>query len=198
VERQLKEGRMSTYRPFNQEGITNRGSSSTAKTTPYPKNAATKPAKSEAKQPARNEAPVGSNRSNTFSSSIKCLKCHGFEHIASNCPNRKIISLIEEDSEDGEDKLVEEESKEDLTYVDQGESLVIHRVLKSTYVEEEWLQNNIFHTKCTSNSKVCNVIIDGGSCESVISTTMVEKLSLKTKPHPHPYKLQWLKKGNDI
>ena len=45
---------------------------------------------------------------------------------------------------------------------------------------------------------MCNVIINGGSCENVISTTMVEKLSLKTKPHPHPYKLQWLKKGNDI
>jgi hypothetical protein len=31
-----------------------------------------------------------------------------------------------------------------------------------------------------------------------VSTTMVEKLNLKTKPHSHPYKLQWLKKGNDI
>jgi hypothetical protein len=99
--------------------------------------------------------------------------------------------------EDDEDELVDEES-EDLTYADQGESLVIRRILKSTYVEKEWLQNNIFPTKCTSSGKVCNVIIDGGSCENVISTTMVEKLSLKTKPHPHPYKLQWLKRGNDI
>jgi hypothetical protein len=27
---------------------------------------------------------------------------------------------------------------------------------------------------------------------------MMEKLNLKTEPHAHPYKLQWLKKGNDI
>jgi len=31
-----------------------------------------------------------------------------------------------------------------------------------------------------------------------VSTTMMEKLNLKTEPHAHPYKLQWLKKGNDI
>ena len=37
VDRQLKEGSKSTYQPFNQGGITNQGSSSTAKTIPYPK-----------------------------------------------------------------------------------------------------------------------------------------------------------------
>ena len=187
VERQLKEGRKSTYQPFNQGGITNRGSSSTTKTTPYPKNLAVKPAKSEAKQPAKNEVPAGSNHSNTSNSSRKCFKCHSFGHIASDCPNCNIISLIEEDLEDDEVEPVDEESKEDLTYTDQGESLVSRRILKSTYVEEEWLRNNIFHTKCTSDGKVCNVIIDGGSCENVISTTMVEI-----------FRLQWLKRSNDI
>jgi hypothetical protein len=82
--------------------------------------------------------------------------------------------------------------------VDQGESLVIRRILNSTYTEDNWLRNNIFLTKCTSNGKVCNVIIDGGSCENVVSTTMVEKLNLKTEAHSHPYKLQWLQKGSDI
>jgi hypothetical protein len=45
---------------------------------------------------------------------------------------------------------------------------------------------------------VCNVIIDGGSCEKVVSTIMVEKLNLKTEPRSYRYKLQWLRKGNDI
>jgi hypothetical protein len=108
-----------------------------------------------------------------------------------------MISLVEEDLEDDvEDEPVDEGSEEEWTYADQGESLVIRRILKSTYMEEDWLRNNIFHTKCTSSGKVCNVIIDGGSCENVVSTTMVEKLNLKTEPHSHPYKLQWLKKGN--
>jgi hypothetical protein len=100
--------------------------------------------------------------------------------------------------DNAEEEQVEEESEEELTYADQGESLIIRRLLRSTYAEDDWLRNNIFHTKCTSNGKVCDVIIDGGSCENVVSTTMVEKLNLKTEAHSHPYKLQWLQKGNDI
>ncbi|KAL9275453.1 hypothetical protein AKJ16_DCAP13225 [Drosera capensis] len=61
-----------------------------------------------------------------------------------------------------------------------------------------WLRNNIFHTKRTSGGKVCSMIIDGGSCENVVSTIMVEKLGLKTKEHPQPYKLSWLKRGYDV
>ncbi|XP_062155188.1 uncharacterized protein LOC133863244 [Alnus glutinosa] len=164
VEKQLKEGHRSTYRPFNRDGSTNRGSSSTSKATPPTKTAAVKP-------PAKNENPS----------------------------DRKIISLIEEELEDNaEEEQVEEESEEELTYADQGESLVIRRLLRSTYSEDDWLRSNIFHTKCTSNGKVCDVIIDGGSCENVVSTTMVEKLNLKREAHSHPYKLQWLRMGNDI
>jgi hypothetical protein len=198
VEKQLKD-RRSTSRPFNQGGITNRGSSSTAKTVPYSKVVAAKSANDGAKPPAKNESPAGSNRPNTSNSNKKCFKCQGFGHISSNCPNRKMISLVEEDLEDDvEDEPVDEGSEEEWTYADQGESLVIRRILKSTYIEQDWLRNNIFHTKCTSSGKVCNVIIDGGSCENVVSTTIVEKLNLKTEPHSHPYKLQWLKNGNDI
>jgi hypothetical protein len=36
------------------------------------------------------------------------------------------------------------------------------------------------------------VIIDGGSCNNLASSDMVEKLALTTKPHPHPYCIQWL------
>ncbi|GJV05059.1 RNA-directed DNA polymerase [Tanacetum coccineum] len=35
---------------------------------------------------------------------------------------------------------------------------------------------------------------DRGSCENVVSTYMVEKLGMKTKDHPEPYQLTWLKK----
>jgi hypothetical protein len=36
------------------------------------------------------------------------------------------------------------------------------------------------------------VIIDGGSCNNLASSDLVEKLALTTKPHPHPYYIQWL------
>ena len=34
------------------------------------------------------------------------------------------------------------------------------------------------------------VIIDGGSCNNLAIMEMVEKLSLTTRPHPHPYYIQ--------
>uniref|UniRef100_A0A2N9HXI8 CCHC-type domain-containing protein n=1 Tax=Fagus sylvatica TaxID=28930 RepID=A0A2N9HXI8_FAGSY len=133
-----------------------------------------------------------------------CFKCQGFGHIASDCPNRKMVSLVEEDMEmEDEDDFSPETNEnvameEEITYADRGEALVVQRSLKVTYVEDEWLRNNIFHTRCTSHGKVFNVIIDGGSCEIFFAPTMVEKLKLKTEDHPEPYKLQWLRKGNEV
>jgi hypothetical protein len=36
------------------------------------------------------------------------------------------------------------------------------------------------------------MIIDGGSSNNLASSDMVDKLALTTKPHPHPYHIQWL------
>ena len=54
----------------------------------------------------------------------------------------------------------------------------------------EQQRENIFHTRCHINNKVCSMIIDKGSCTNVASTTLVEKLNLLTLKHPRPYKLQ--------
>jgi hypothetical protein len=42
------------------------------------------------------------------------------------------------------------------------------------------------------------MIIDGGSCTNVASTTLVEKLNLPTLKHPMPYKLKWLNDCGEI
>jgi hypothetical protein len=195
VEKQQKEKRGNSFRSFTRDGVSNRGSGSTSKNTTIPKTAAAKP---------KNEATTGSNRPVTSNTNRRCFKCQGFGHIASDCPNRKMVTLVEEDMvmEDEDDFSPETNEhvaeEEEITYADRGEALVVQRSLKVTYVEDEWLRNNIFHTRCTSHGKVCNVIIDGGSCENVVAATMVEKLKLKTEDHPEPYKLQWLRKGNEV
>ena len=58
--------------------------------------------------------------------------------------------------------------------------------------------DNIFHTRCHVQNKVCNVIIDGGSCTNVASTTMVKKLGMPTSKHPRAYKLQWLNDSREL
>ena len=43
-----------------------------------------------------------------------------------------------------------------------------------------------------------DLVIDGGSMENVISKDAVEKIKLHIEKHRHPYKIHWLKKGNEI
>lgn len=100
--------------------------------------------------------------------------------MAFECPNKTVITLLDEtpDEEEGLETTSwmydEEMGEEEVTYGDKGETLVVQRVVSATPVKnEEWRGNNIFHTWCTSHGKVCNVIIDGDSCENVVSTTMV-------------------------
>lgn len=126
-------------------------------------------------------------QTSTNVSSHKCFKCQGYGHIASKCPNCKIVKLVEEEYDEKEiekDSIVDpEEEDEDVTFGDQGESLIAQRHLSVAHGEEvdDWLRKNIFHIKCTSHGKVCDVIVDGGNFEDVVSTQMVEKLHLKTK-----------------
>ena len=51
-------------------------------------------------------------------------------------------------------------------------------------------RENIFHTNCLINNQLCFMIIDEGSCASVTSTKVMEKLGLLTISHIKPYKLQ--------
>ena len=46
--------------------------------------------------------------------------------------------------------------------------------------------------------KVCRLVIDYGSRENVVSEEAAQKLGLATEKHPNPYKLSWLKRGNEV
>ncbi|KAF8053493.1 hypothetical protein N665_1411s0024 [Sinapis alba] len=65
--------------------------------------------------------------------------------------------------------------------------------------EPETIQReNIFHTKCTIDSKVCSLTINGGSCTNVASKYLVDKLGLKKTKHPKPYRLKWLNDETEL
>ena len=59
-------------------------------------------------------------------------------------------------------------------------------------------RENIFHSRCLVNGKLCSIIIDGGSCVNVASTLFIDKLGLETTKHPKPYKLQWLNNSGEV
>ncbi|PKU80217.1 RNA-directed DNA polymerase [Dendrobium catenatum] len=80
---------------------------------------------------------------------------------------------------------------------DEGSLLVLRRLL-SSQKEDVSQRHSIFQTRCTVGGKVCQMIIDSGSCENVVSNTMVEKLALTTENHPKPYTLSWIQKDNEV
>jgi hypothetical protein len=108
-----------------------------------------------------------------------------------------MVNLIEPDpkegSKNGDDDKTENEEKE-LAGVDEAiplsRFLVIQRLLLTSREDDQSQSHKILCTRYTVNLKVCDVIIDGGSKENVVSKEMVSKLGLKTDKHPTPYKIE--------
>ncbi|XP_057987973.1 uncharacterized protein LOC110650481 isoform X2 [Hevea brasiliensis] len=92
---------------------------------------------------------------------IKCFKCLGHGHIASECPNKRVMVLMEAQWElESQDETCEEKENheaygdEEVEYADFGEMLVVRRTLSAHATKEEEQRENIFHTRCTIFSKV--------------------------------------------
>ncbi|RDY00586.1 hypothetical protein CR513_16223, partial [Mucuna pruriens] len=94
------------------------------------------------------------------SSSIKCFKCLGKWHIASQCPNKRNMVL-------GEDENMESE-----------------------HSQEESLYNSEDESSIPCQGKDLLYIIDSSSYVNVASLRLVEKLNLPALVHSKPYKLE--------
>ena len=92
-------------------------------------------------------------------SNRRCFKCQGLGHIVSECPNRKVITLtewatvkkdfgeVEKACESGPG--VEKTQDEVIEEADEGEPLVLRRVLSNQKGVQDEQRENIFHTRCT-------------------------------------------------
>ena len=83
---------------------------------------------------------------------------------------------------------------------ERGESLVVNKVLLKPAKEmvEPPQRKTLFRTMFKVQGKCCQMIIDSGSTDNLVSTGVVEKLKLKTMKHPTPYKVSWLQKGHQL
>ena len=129
---------------------------------------------------------------------IKCFKCQGRDHIASQCLNKKVMIVrdngeIQSSSEDDIKSMPPLEECFDFEVEEpvHGDLLVIRRALSIQPKDDGDAEQHehIFHTRCHVKGKVCTLIIDSGSCTNVASSLMVEKLNLQTMKHPKLYKL---------
>lgn len=156
--------------------------------------------------PRKSNSEAVTTQNKNKGTALKCFKCNEPGHTSATCRRERGKQLMignEEYNQSagyGDEPVYDTEQEDEILYGDVGESLVIRKALLLPKEEpnEDWLRNNIFHTTCTIEGKVCKLIIDSGSCENVISQEAVDKLKLKQEMHPHPYKLSWFKKGNEV
>ncbi|RDX78986.1 hypothetical protein CR513_40647, partial [Mucuna pruriens] len=128
---------------------------------------------------------------------IKCFKCQGVEHIASQCPNKRVVIMMDngeaESESSSDDEMPPLEDCSDMEVVEPIDVVVLdtRRALSIQPKEDGNVEprEHISHTRCLVQGKVCNMILDGGSCTNVASTILVEKIYLQTAKHPKSYKL---------
>ncbi|XP_061353685.1 uncharacterized protein LOC133298423 [Gastrolobium bilobum] len=154
VERQLK-----------RKGTMRMGQNSTSHSRPtWNKNEEKPHFKSSAGSSKTNQVVNTSSQGKTESQSsrnrdIKCFKCLGRGHIASQCLNNKVMILkdngdVESEGESDNESMPSLEDASDIELPVEGELLVARRALNVQVKEDKELQReNIFHTRCNVKDK---------------------------------------------
>ncbi|XP_071901902.1 uncharacterized protein [Coffea arabica] len=170
----------------------------------------TKPKTMLSKEEGRPISKLSNEPPRARSRNTKCWRCQGLGHIASQCPNQRIMiilpsSEVMSDDEEEYKEMPPLDEKDEMEAIVQrpleksvGLGLVARHALATHIKEEEIQRENIFYTRCHVNGKVCSLVIDPGSCTNVASSVMVKALGLSTREHLQPYRLQWLNNCGDI
>ena len=157
--------------------------------------------------------PGASTSSSSSSSKIICHRCKGMGHVMKDCPSRRAFIATEDgyvSASDVEDDLAlaanidadpteGDQDKEAITIDSVAAaadypSLLVQRVLSTRVGHEEEMKiqrHNLFHMYLIVQGCRVLTIIDGGSCNNLVSSDLVDKLGLTTRQHSYPYKLQW-------
>ena len=119
----------------------------------------------------RNFKPSTSTpKSPTKTSSQKCFNCLGFGHIAVNCPSKRNMMVrgggVMSDYSSQRSRFptsYKRQSKEESEIPCEGDLLVVRRMLGQILKPfDESQRENIFHTRCLINDKLCSLIMGEG------------------------------------
>nr|KYP30990.1 hypothetical protein KK1_049336 [Cajanus cajan] len=130
------------------------------------------PKEEKEKEKEKEKSSFKASSKDTKTSDIKCFKCLGRGHIASQCPTKKTMILKGQDhyssldeatsslSSDEEEVL---ESEEEILPCE-GDLLLVRRLLNNQSSKIDQSQReNLFQTKCKVLESTCSLIVDIGS-----------------------------------
>jgi hypothetical protein len=171
------------------------------------------PHASEMTPPAPRAAGKPSSSSTTSTgrtSDIKCHRCHGVGHFQRDCPSKKSYIATDDggyisasdveddfalqtnnagDVDDDDAEVFESDHTEE--YITK--TYVVQRVLSAQVETSKKLQrHNLFQIFFVVKDCHVRTIIDGGSCNNLMSADFMAKIGLTTHLYTHPYYIQWL------
>ncbi|KAH9658278.1 hypothetical protein KPL70_023423 [Citrus sinensis] len=107
-----------------------------------------------------NQSKGKSDSQHSRNRDIKCFKCLGTCHIASQCPNKRVMILrddgdVETESESDDDPMPHlEDANDGVEYPVDGKLMVVRHALNVQVKEDaEAKRDNIFHTRCHIKDK---------------------------------------------
>ena len=91
--------------------------------------------------------------------------------------------------DDKEEEFEIEESNDSDFADEHGKSAtcIVQRLLCNQKALDITQRLQIFYSRCSIKSIVCNLIIDNRSCENIVSTALMDYLKIETESHPHSY-----------
>uniref|UniRef100_A0A151UD28 CCHC-type domain-containing protein n=1 Tax=Cajanus cajan TaxID=3821 RepID=A0A151UD28_CAJCA len=155
---------------------------------PFEKKIISEPSKELAKRKEKNkdkDKDLITPHTSTKTSDIKCFKCLGRGHIASQCPTKKVMILRGHDtyssqeetttssSSESEVETKLQRSKVEPVYPYEGELLMLRRILHNQPSGTLSQRENIFHTRCNVLNNACSLIVD-----SVVDQQVKVKFSI--------------------
>jgi hypothetical protein len=165
----------------------------------------------ETTPPAPRAAAKPSSSSTTSTgrtSDIKCHRCHGVSHFQRDCPSKKSYITTDDrgyvsasdveddfalqtnnagDLDDDDAEVFGSEHMEEYNT----KTYVVQRVLSAQVDTSKKLQrHNLFQIFFIVKDCRVRTIIDGGSCNNLVSADFMAKIGLTTHLHTHPYYIQ--------
>jgi len=96
--------------------------------------------------------------------------------------------------EDDEEEELDIEEPNDSDFANKhGESATW--LLCNQKVPNTTQRHQIFYSRYSIKSEICNIIIDNEGCENIVFRALVDYLKLETELHRHLYTIGWIKKA---